>query len=186
MNMKDGKEGRDMDLSKCGSYMASENTMPKHIPSFKDWQKSVSSMLDNSCVTKPNFDGMVNETKLPAMLQKRIDMLDTTLLSSNVNLTKQKLISYLTPIITAIHNAVASMSSGTEKSTMIGLIKKIINDAETEEKEEAEAEKSKSKTAGMGKTAGMAKPAMMSKGGVMGKPSMMKKKMKKMNKMKKK
>ena len=50
--------------SGCGSYMASENTMPKHMPSFEDWQKSVSSMLDNTCVTKKNFDGVViNESK---------------------------------------------------------------------------------------------------------------------------
>ena len=122
-------------------------------------------MLDNSCVTKANFDGMVNEVSLGGLqnpLNKLVDKLDAS------NLNKAKLLSVLKPIITACHNAVKGISDTTQKAAMMKMVKdtfiKVADEIEVPA-EPAEPMPSVSKAA-------MMKKKMM--------------KMKKMNKMKKK
>ncbi len=129
-------------------------------------------MLDNSCVTKANFEGMVNEDvsigALKNPLNKLVDKIDAS------NLNKAKLLSVLRPIITSCHNAVKGISDTTQKAAMM----KMVKDTFIKVADEIAVPEETAETAPM---QGATKAAMMK----MKKMKKMKK-MNKMNKMKKK
>ena len=144
MNMeKDGKEHMKKCWSKCGSYMASESTMPKHIPSMDEWQKSVSKMLDSSCVTKKNFDGVViNEAfggGIDLPLKNFLAKLDKS------NLTPSNLKKLATTIIGALHDAFTDkIPDNVGKTKLMKDIRAAFSTA-AEEAEKAEVEKEEKK-----------------------------------------
>ena len=133
-------------------------------------------MLDNSCVTKANFDGMVNEDykvkPLTGSLKNPVGKVVDKITASNLN--RDKLLSVLTPIITACHDAAKGVSNAKQKSDMMRMVKETFAKIASEIVVPEETDE----TAPM---QGATKAAMMK----MKKMKNMKK-MKKMNKMKKK
>ena len=127
-------------------------------------------MLDNSCVTKANFDGMVNEDykvkPLTGSLKNPVGKVVDKITASNLN--RDKLLSVLTPIITACHDAAKGVSNTKQKSDMMRMVKETFAKIASEIVVPEETEPMQ----------GVTKAAMM-------KMKKMKK-MKKMNKMKKK
>ena len=115
--------------SKCGSYMASENTMPKHIPSLEDWQKSVASMLDNSCVTKANFDGVVNEeAALTGAVKAKVGQLATALDRQNLGMPQLKTLAH--QIIKMLHGELTEkISDSATKTNLLNNIKLAFKEA---------------------------------------------------------
>ena len=125
------EEGKNC-WSKCGYGMASENTMPKHIPSFEDWQKSVSSMLDNSCVTKANFDGMVNEeAALTGAVKQKAAQLAAAVEKQNLGMPQLKTLAH--QIIKMLQGELAEkVSDSATKTTLMNNIKLAFKEAASE------------------------------------------------------
>lgn len=128
---KEDEEGKNC-WSKCGYGMASENTMPKHIPSFEDWQKSVSSMLDNSCVTKANFDGIVNEeAALTGAVKQKAAQLAAAVEKQNLGMPQLKTLAH--QVIKMLQSELAEkVSDSATKTTLMNNIKLAFKEAASE------------------------------------------------------
>ena len=127
--------------SKCGSYMSAENTMPSHIPSLEEWQKSVSSMLDSSCMTKRNFDGVVINEALGFGLDNPLKKFADKLEEADLGTGKLKILAH--EIMGMLHDALLDkMSTDSARSRLMNEVKKAFKEAAEEQKAQEPAKDS--------------------------------------------